>query len=238
MVKINLNKIDIYCDTSIEKKIIKYSKNKFIKGFTTNPSLMKSAGVKDYASFAKRISKKVKKKPVSFEVFSDELEGMYVQAKKISTWGNNIYVKIPITNSKGKKTLPLIKKLSKQKIKLNITALFTYNQIKELKKNILKDSTVIISVFAGRIADTGRDPEKIISDTVKLFKGYKNVKVLWASTREMLNIYHAQKVKCHIITVPEKILNNLNKLNKNLLVYSKETVKQFYEDAKSSKFKI
>ena len=163
---------------------------------------------------------------------------MYVQAKKISTWGNNIYVKIPITNSKGKKTLPLIKKLSKQKIKLNITALFTYNQIKELKKNILKDSTVIISVFAGRIADTGRDPEKIISDTVKLFKGYKNVKVLWASTREMLNIYHAQKVKCHIITVPEKILNNLNKLNKNLLVYSKETVKQFYEDAKSSKFKI
>ena len=238
MVKINLNKIEINCDTSEKKKIIKYSKNKLIKGFTTNPSLMKSAGIKDYKSFAKEISKKVKNKPISFEVISDDLNVMYNQAKKISKWGNNIYVKIPITNSKGKKTLPIIKKLSNLNIKLNITALFTIDQIKEIKKNISKNSEVIISVFAGRIADTGRDPEKIIIQSIKLFKGYKNVKILWASTREILNIIHAQKIKCHIITVPDKILNNLELLNKNLISYSKETVKKFYQDAKLSKFTI
>tara|TARA_A100001011_G_scaffold261361_1_gene269843 strand:+ start:131 stop:847 length:717 start_codon:yes stop_codon:yes gene_type:complete len=238
MVKINLNKIEIYCDTSEKKKIIKYSKNKLIKGFTTNPSLMKSAGVKDYKGFAKEISKKVKNKPISFEVISDDLSGMYNQARKISKWGNNIYVKIPITNSKGKKTLPIIKKLSDLNIKLNITALFTIDQIKEIKKNISKNSKVIISIFAGRIADTGRDPEKIIVQSIKLFKGYKNVKILWASTREIFNIIHAQKIKCHIITVPDKILNNLETLNKNLLRYSKETVKKFYLDGKSSKFII
>lgn len=238
MVKINLNKIAVYCDTSEEKKIIKYSKNKFIKGFTTNPSLMRSAGIKDYKSFAKKISKKLKNKPISFEVFSDDLSGMYYQAQKISTWGNNIFVKIPITNSKGKKTLTVIKKLSDQNIKLNITALFTFNQVKQIKKNIQKDSKVIISIFAGRIADTGLDPEKIISQSVKLFKGYKNVKILWASTREMINILHAQRTKCHIITIPDKILNNLGMLNKNLLSYSKQTVKKFYDDAKSSKFTV
>lgn len=238
MVKINLNKIAIYCDTSEKKKIIKYSKNKLIKGFTTNPSLMKSAGIKDYKSFAKEISKKVKNKPISFEVISDDLNEMYNQARKISKWGNNIFVKIPITNSKGKKTLPIIKKLSDLNIKLNITALFTIDQIREIKKNISKNSEVIISVFAGRIADTGRDPEKIIIQSIKLFKGYKNVKILWASTREILNIINAQKIKCHIITVPDKILNNLELLNKNLISYSKETVKKFYQDAKLSKFTI
>ena len=238
MVKINLNKIAIYCDTSEKKKIIKYSKNKLIKGFTTNPSLMNSAGIKDYKSFAKEISKKVKNKPISFEVISDDLNVMYNQARKISKWGNNIYVKIPITNSKGKKTLPIIKKLSDLNIKLNITALFTIDQIREIKKNISKNSEVIISVFAGRIADTGRDPEKIIIQSIKLFKGYKNVKILWASTREILNIINAQKIKCHIITVPDKILNNLELLNKNLISYSKETVKKFYQDAKLSKFTI
>ena len=238
MVKIDLNKIEIYCDTSEKKKIIKYSKNRLIKGFTTNPSLMKSAGVKDYKGFAKEISKKVKNKPISFEVISDDLNGMYNQARKISKWGNNIYVKIPITNSKGKKTLPIIKKLSDLDIKLNITALFTIDQIKEIKKNISKNSKVIVSIFAGRIADTGRDPEKIIVQSIKLFKGYKNVKILWASTREIFNIIHAQKIKCHIITVPDKILNNLEMLNKNLHLYSKETVKKFYLDGKSSKFII
>ena len=238
MVKINLNKIAIYCDTSEKKKIIKYSKNKLIKGFTTNPSLMKSAGVKNYKSFAKEISKKVKNKPISFEVISDDLGEMCNQAKRISKWGNNIYVKIPITNSKGKKTLPIIKKLSNLNIKLNITALFTIDQIREIKKNISKNSKVIISIFAGRIADTGRDPEKIIVQSIKLFKDYKNVKILWASTREIFNIIHAQKIKCHIITVPDKILNNIELLNKNLLSYSKETVKKFYEDAKLSKFII
>ena len=221
-----------------KKKIIQYSKNKLIKGFTTNPSLMKSAGIKDYKSFAKEISKKVKNKPISFEVISDDLNEMYNQARKISKWGNNIYVKIPITNSKGKKTLPIIKKLSDLNIKLNITALFTINQIREIKKNISKNSEVIISVFAGRIADTGQDPEKIIIQSIKLFKGYKNVKILWASTREILNIIHAQKIKCHIITVPDKILNNLELLNKNLIRYSKETVEKFYQDAKLSKFTI
>ena len=199
---------------------------------------MKSAGIKDYKSFAKEISKKVKNKPISFEVISDDLNVMYNQARKISKWGNNIYVKIPITNSKGKKTLPIIKKLSDLNIKLNITALFTIDQIREIKKNISKNSEVIISVFAGRIADTGRDPEKIIIQSIKLFKGYKNVKILWASTREILNIIHAQKIKCHIITVPDKILNNLELLNKNLISYSKETVKKFYQDAKLSKFTI
>ena len=174
-----------------------------------------------------KISKKLKNKPISFEVISDDLNVMYNQARKISKWGNNIYVKIPITNSKGKKTLPIIKKLSDLNIKLNITALFTIDQIREIKKNISKNSEVIISVFAGRIADTGRDPEKIIIQSIKLFKGYKNVKILWASTREILNIIHAQKIKCHIITVPDKILNNLELLNKNLLAIPKKLSKSF-----------
>jgi transaldolase len=238
MVRINLNKIAIYCDTSEEKNIIKYSKSSIIKGFTTNPSLMKIAGVKNYEHFAKNIAYKVKNKPISFEVFSDDFHEMCIQARKISSWGNNIFVKIPISNSQGKKTLSVIKKLSSEKIKLNITAVFDYKQIKGIKNNIDKNSNVIISIFSGRIADTGRDPEEIVSKAVKLFKGYNYVKILWASTREILNIFHAQRSNCHIITVPVVILKSLSKLNKNLLQYSQETVRQFYLDAKSSKFKV
>lgn len=235
---VNLNKISVFLDSSDKNKIIKYSKLKFIKGFTTNPSLMRKSGVKNYKNFAKEISKKINNKPISFEVFSDDLKGMYEQAIQINSWNKNIFVKIPIVNSKGNKTTSIIKKLSNLGIKLNITAVFTVNQVKNILRNINKNSEIIISIFAGRIADTGVDPEKIIKKSVNLSSKFNKTYILWASTREFLNIYHAQKCNAHIITVPEVILKKTASLRKNLKVYSRETVKQFYKDAKLSKFKI
>lgn len=235
---VNLNKISIFLDSSDEKKILKYSKLRFIKGFTTNPSLMRKSGVKNYKTFAKNISKKIKKKPISFEVFGDDFKKMYEQALKINSLSKNIFVKIPIVNSKGQKTTSVIKKLSYLGVKLNITAVFTINQVRDILNNISKKSETIISIFAGRIADTGRDPEVMIKKSVAISSKFKKTYILWASTREFLSIYHAQKCKCHIITVPEEILKKRDFLNKNLNVFSKETVKQFNLDAKLSKFKL
>ena len=171
-------------------------------------------------------------------MFSDDLNEMERQANVISTWGKNIYVKIPITNTKGKSCLPLIKKLIEKKIKVNITAVFTLKQITTIKKYISKDSDVIVSIFAGRIADTGIDPNKIILKSIKLFKNYKRVKTLWASTREIYNIIQAAELKCDIITVPIGMLKKLNIIGKSLEKYSLETVKGFYLDAKKAKYKL
>jgi len=233
-----LNKIDIYCDGADFESMKFFYKKSFIKGFTTNPSLMNSSGIKNYKEFSKKALKIIKNKSLSLEVFSDNLNEMERQANIISTWGKNIYVKIPITNTKGKSCLPIVKKLVDKKIKVNITAIFTEDQISKIKKYLNKDSHVIVSIFAGRIADTGINPNKIINKSIKLFKNHKNVKTLWASTREIYNIMQAAKLKCDIITVPISLLKKFNHLGKNLNVYSLDTIKGFYNDAKKAKYKL
>tara|TARA_Y100000591_G_C21731473_1_gene644348 strand:- start:57 stop:770 length:714 start_codon:yes stop_codon:yes gene_type:complete len=233
-----LKKIDIYCDGADFESMKFYYKKNFVKGFTTNPSLMNSSGIKNYQEFSKKALKIIKNKSLSLEVFSDDLDEMERQANIISTWGKNIYVKIPITNTKGKNCLPIVKKLLQKKIKVNITAVFTEKQILEIKKYIKKDSHVIVSIFAGRIADTGTDPNKMILKSIKLFKNYRNVKTLWASTREIFNIVQAAKLNCNIITVPISLLKKFNNLGKNLNTYSLETIKGFYTDAKKARYKL
>ena len=231
-------KIKIFADGANEEQMIKYNKLSYVKGLTTNPSLMKKEGIKDYTIFAKKILKKIKKKPISFEVFSDNLNEMYIQAKTISSWGSNVYVKIPITNTKNKSCNSIIKKLSDENIKLNITALFTLNQIKSLKKVLNPKSDNIISIFAGRIADTGRNPSSIIKKSIKLFSKFKKTEILWASTREFFNIIEADNLGCHIITVPPDILKKTKLIDYNLDKYSLETIKDFYNDAQKAGYKI
>ena len=230
-------KIKIFADGADLKSIINLNKKKYISGFTTNPTLMKKAGIRDYKKFAFSVLKTIKKKPISFEVFADNLTLMKRQAREISTWGKNVYVKIPITNSKGKSTNKIISELSKEGINLNITAIFTKKQVRETIKALDKNSKSIISVFAGRIADTGLDPSSVIKYSIKASKK-KKIEVLWASTRETLNIFEAQKIKCHIITVPHSILAKFNFIGMNLNKLSLETVKLFLQDSIKAGFKI
>ena len=230
-------KIQLYADGANEREILFYNKKKNIKGLTTNPSLMKKSGLKNYEIFAKKILKKVKK-PISFEVFSDDFNEMYSQAIKISSWGKNVYVKIPVTNSKGNSSINLIKKLSKLKIKLNITAIFTLDQISNVIKSLGKSTPSIISIFAGRIADTGRDPEPFMKYAYKISRNKKNIKILWASTREVFNIKQAVRCKSHIITVPTSILKKIKLNGYSLKKYSKDTVREFYKDATAAGYKI
>ena len=231
-------KIELFADGCDFESIINYNKKKIIKGFTTNPSLMRLSGVKNYEKFAKKILKIVRVKPISFEVFSDELDEMYKQAKIISSWGKNVYVKIPVTNTKKISTKRIIQKLSNEGININITAVFTKKQLIQIQKSISKNSEIIISIFAGRIADTGRNPSDTIKYAVRLFKKFKNVKILWASTREVYNIIEAEKIKCNIITITAGILKKINFLDYNLEKYSVETIKDFYNDALKSKYRI
>ncbi len=232
------NKIKIYADGSNYQEMINLNNNKMIKGFTTNPSLMKKEGVRDYEKFAKKILKIINKKPVSFEVFSDNLKKMELEALKISKWSKNVFVKIPITNSKGKSTVKLINSLNTKGINCNITAIFTLKQIKHLVKNVNFKSKNIFSIFAGRIADTGKDPKDIILRSIKLTKNIKNIEILWASVREPFNIIQAENYGCQIITVTPDVIKKMEKFNYNLSKYSIDTVKQFYIDAKKSKFKL
>ena len=233
-------RIQIYCDGADVSTMIKYNSHNYIKGFTTNPSLLKNSGVKNFKDFAKKVLTKINIKPVSLEVFSDSINEMAIQAKKINFLGKNVFVKIPITNSAGKTTIPLIKKLLEKNMKINVTAVFTMEQILLLKKylNNISSGKLIISIFAGRIADSGVDPSIVIRKSVKLFKKNKNFKILWASTREILNILQANEAGCHIITIPINLLGKLNLIGKNLKDYSLETVKDFYLDAKKLNFRI
>ncbi len=237
-MKINNLKIKIFSDGANFKEMINANKKNYIKGLTTNPSLMRKSGITDYNKFAKLILRSIKKKPISFEVFSDNFDEMGKQAKIINSWGSNVYVKIPITNSKGKYSFNLIKKLSNEGIKLNITAITTIEQIVNLKKYLNKKVPSVISVFAGRIADTGRDPLPYIKRAINEFKSHKKAEVLWASTREVLNIIQANNCGCHIITVPPGLIDKTKLFSYNLKKYSLDTVKNFYIDAKKSKYKI
>ena len=238
-MKIKINpKISIYADGAKLKDILKLNELKYIKGFTTNPTLMKQSGVKNYKKFAINLLSKIKKKPISFEVFADDILEMERQAYEIATWGKNINIKIPITNTEGKSTRKLISKLSEKGIVCNVTAIFTFNQLYNLMKVIRKDRSIILSVFAGRIADSGRDPEIIMKKCSKFLKKYPKSKLLWASTREVYNIFQAERSGCNIVTVPNSILSKLKYINKNLNSFSIDTVKMFHKDAKDAGFLI
>ena len=231
-------KTKIFCDIAELNIIKKFNKKPIVKGFTTNPSLMRKAGAKDYKSYSKKILKICKKKPVSLEVFADDYNSMKKQAIEINKWAKNVYVKIPVINSKGKFTGKTIKELNNQKIKLNITAVYTHHQTKKILKSINKKSKVIISIFAGRAADAGRDPLPEFKKSINLAKKFKNVEILWASVREPYNYLQAKQLGCHIITVPPKIIEKIEKFGKNYDKLTKETVKAFLIDSKKSKFKI
>ena len=228
----------IFCDIAEINQIKKFNKKKIVKGFTTNPSLMRKAGAKDYKSYAKKILKVCPNKPVSLEVFADDYINMKKQALKINTWGKNIYVKIPVVNSKGIFMGKVIKELNNQNIKLNITAVYSANQTKKILKLINKKTKVIISIFAGRAGDTGKDPVPEFKKSVMFSKKFKNVEILWASVREPYNFLQAKQLGCHIITVPPSIIQKIEKFGKSFDQLTKETVKNFLSDSKKSRFKI
>ena len=229
---------DIYCDIAKKKDILKFSKKKIVKGFTTNPSLMRKAGAKNYISYSKQILKICPKKPISFEVFADDQKSMIAQGKKINTWGKNVYVKVPVINSKNKFMGEVIKELNNQNIKLNITAVYSAKQTEKILKVINKKTKVIISVFAGRAGDAGKDPVPEFIKSIKLAKKFKNVEILWASVREPYNYLQAKQLGCHIITIPPSIIEKIEKFGQSFKKLSIETVKNFLKDSKKSNFKI
>ena len=227
----------IFCDIADINLIRKFNKKSIVKGFTTNPSLMRKAGAKDYKIYSKKILK-ITKKPVSCEVFSDDEKNMILQGLNISKWGSNVYVKVPVTNSKGKFMGNVIKKLNNKNIKLNITAVYTAKQTKQILKKINKKTKIIISIFAGRMADVGKDPIPEFKNSIRMAKKYKNVEILWASTREPYNFLQAKQLKCHIITVPPSIILKIEKFGKSFHRLTTDTVKGFLIDSKKSNFKI
>tara|TARA_B100001564_G_scaffold278505_1_gene240523 strand:+ start:349 stop:1047 length:699 start_codon:yes stop_codon:yes gene_type:complete len=230
--------IKIFCDIADLSLIKKFNKRKIVKGFTTNPSLMRKAGAKNYQKYSKQILKVCKKKPISFEVFADDFKSMIDQGVKINSWGKNVYVKVPVVNSKNQFTGKVIKELNKQNIKLNITAVYTAKQTKRILNKINKKTKVIISIFAGRAGDTGKDPLPEFVKSIKMAKKFNNVEILWASVREPYNYIQAKQLGCHIITIPPTIIDKIQKFGKTFDQLTIETVKAFLIDSKKSKFKI
>jgi len=212
--------------------------NPYIKGFTTNPTLMRKAGVKDYEAFARECLSYIKDHPISFEVFADEFPEMERQARKIANWGQNVYVKIPVTNTRQEPSFELIRRLSQAGVNVNVTAILTLGQVQAAAAALHAGAPACVSVFAGRIADTGRDPVPLMAAAVELVRPYPNIELLWASPRELLNIYQADSIGCHIITATSDILKKLNLIGKSLEEYSLDTVKMFYEDARKSGYAI
>ena len=231
-------KLKIFCDIADIKVIKNYNKQKIVDGFTTNPSLMRLAGAKNYKNYCVQILKVCKKKPISFEVFADNPQQMINQAYKISSWGKNVYVKIPVINSKGLFMGPIIKKLSNDGIKLNITAVYTFEQVKKIYKNLNKKTKSIISIFAGRMADKGKDPLPIFKKSISLTKKNKNIEILWASTREAYNFIQAKQLNCNIITMPPKVINQIAGFGKSFKSMTLDTVKGFLTDSKKSRFSL
>ena len=227
----------IFCYIADINLIKKFNKKKIVKGFTTNPSLMRKAGARNYKDYSKKILK-ITRKPVSLEVFADDAKNMIIQGRAISKWGKNVYVKIPVTNSKGNFMGKVFKTLSNDKIKLNITAVYSSKQTKEILKNINRNIKIIISIFAGRMADTGKDPIPEFKESIKLSRKFKNVKILWASTREVYNYSQAKNLNCDIITIPPNIIEKIEKFGKTHNQLTLETVKGFLDDSKKSNFKI
>lgn len=230
--------VKIFADGADKTGILEMYKHSYIKGFTTNPTLMRKEGIKDYEAFAIDILESVKDRPISFEVFSDDFSEMFEQARRIASWGKNVYVKIPVTNTKGQPAYALMRKLALAGVKQNVTALMTANQVNEVTKALSDGPSSYISVFAGRIADTGLDPMPIMAEAVKIMRPHEQLELIWASPRELLNVFQADAVGCHIITATNDILKKLSLVGKNLEEYSLETVKMFYNDAVAAGFSL
>ncbi len=228
----------IFCDSADYKTINRLNKNKIVSGFTTNPSLMRNAGAKSYKLYSQKILKICSKKPISLEVFADDKHNMLKQAYKINNWGKNIFVKIPVVNSKGRFMGDVVKELNSKGIKLNITAVYTFNQVKKIFRILNSKSNSIISIFAGRMADKGTDPIPIFKKSIKLCKKNKKIKILWASTREAYNYIQAKQLNCDIITMPPKIIQKIENFRNNPRKLTIDTVKGFLIDSKKSKFKV
>ena len=233
-----MSKLKLYLDGAELNQMIEASKDKNIAGFTTNPTLMKKSGITDYETFAKEVIEKIPDKPVSFEVFSDELSEMEREARIINSWGGNTYIKIPVMNTKGESTCSLINKLSSEGLSLNVTAVFTLSQVQEIFDNVSSTSKTIISIFAGRVADTGIDPIPLMKSAKEMISLNENCELLWASPREALNIIQAEECGCDIITATNDLIKKSSLFGKDLNEFSKETVLMFYNDAKSAGYKI
>ena len=231
-------KTKIFCDSADFATIKKFNNNPLVCGFTTNPSLIRLSGAKNYKNYSLKLLKVCKKKPISFEVFGDNYDQMLKQAMIINSWGKNVYVKIPVVNSRGLFSGKVINTLSQKGIKLNITAVYTVDQVKKIIKNINKNSKTIISIFSGRMSDVGKDPVPIIKESVRLTKKMKKVEILWASTREAYNYLQAKNCGCQIITMPSNIIEKISKFGKTYQELTIDTVKKFLKDSKDSKFKI
>lgn len=231
-------RIKLFADGANINDMKKVYQEGIVKGFTTNPTLMRKANVADYEAFAKDVLEEIRNLPISFEVFSDEFDMMEIEARKIASWGKNVNVKIPITNTRGESSAALIKKLSSEGVFLNITAILTVDQVEAVAKAISPKTKTIISVFAGRIADTGRNPVPYMKEASNILKSNRNAELLWASSREVLNIFQAESCGCHIITVTNDILRKLVMLDKKLDELSLDTVKMFYRDAKAAGYGI
>lgn len=231
-------KVKIFADGADKPGMLEMYEKSFIKGLTTNPTLMKKAGVADYRAFCKDILMSIKDKPLSFEVFSDDFDEMERQAMEIASWGDNVYVKIPVTNTKQEPCYALVKKLAEKKVKMNVTAIMTLEQVRNVVSSLNPNVPSYVSVFAGRIADTGRDPVPMMTDAVKILKAAPAAELIWASPRELLNIFQADEIGCQVITVTNDILKKLNLVGFDLDVYSLDTVKMFYSDAEAAGYKL
>jgi transaldolase len=235
---INNVKVKIFADGASKNGILEMYQKPYIKGFTTNPTLMRKAGITDYRGFARDILAAIPDRPFSFEVFSDEFDEMEQQALEITTWGSQVYVKIPVTNTRGETACPLVGRLSQAGVKLNVTALMTLEQVRQVAEALAGGAPSYISVFAGRIADTGRDPVPLMAAAVQVLEGLPNAELIWASPRELLNIFHADSVGCHIITVTHDLLKKLDLVGKDLDEFSLDTVKMFRRDALEAGFQL
>jgi transaldolase len=231
-------KIKIFADGADKAGMLEMHAKPFIKGLTTNPTLMKKAGVRDYAAFCKDILTSIKDKPISFEVFSDDFADMERQAMEIASWGDNVYVKIPVTNTKKEPCYALLKKLAARRVKLNVTAIMTLTQVRDVVSSLHPNVPSYVSVFAGRVADTGRDPVPMMAAAVELLKVAPAAELIWASPRELLNIFQADAIGCQVITVTNDILKKLSLVGYDLDAYSLDTVKMFYDDAVGAGFKL
>jgi transaldolase len=231
-------KVKIFADGADRAGMLDLYRNSLIKGFTTNPTLMRSAGITDYEAFAREILEAIPDRPISLEVFSDNFADMEVQARRIASWGQNVYVKIPVTNTESESAIPLIRSLAKAGVKQNVTALMTLAQVRDVSAALAAGPAACVSVFAGRVADTGRDPVPMMAAAVEMLAIYPNIELIWASPREILNVVHAELVGCHIITVTHDLLKKLSLFGKDLDEFSLETVKMFRSDAVKAGFQL
>jgi transaldolase len=231
-------KVKIFADGADLKTMVEMAARPYIAGLTTNPTLMRKAGISDYRAFAAQVLAAIKDKPISFEVFSDEFDDMHRQALEIASWGKNVYVKIPVTNTRSEPAYELVASLAKAGVKVNVTAVMTVEQVRRISTALGDHAPSNISVFAGRIADTGRDPVPLMTQCLEILRKHPNQELIWASPRELLNLFQAAQIGCHIITVTGDILKKLDLMGKDLDAYSLDTVKMFYDDAKAAGFSL